>query len=116
MRLFGLASRTLATLLLAVVSLVLPAQDLRPAPVSLRPDAPAYAKHGPYWVGVREFVIRTSVEGRSLHATLWYPALNPNGITEANTFAFDDTAYSKQVLTIRGHALVNAPPDRSGGP
>ena len=59
--------------------MALQAQAPRPEPVGLRPDAPTYAKHGPYWVGTREFVIKDAPEGRALAATLWYPALNPKG-------------------------------------
>jgi len=113
---FRIPDAIFASLLLVVAPMALQAQAPRPEAVGLRPDAPTYAKHGPYWVGAREFVIKTSVEGRSLPATLWYPALNPKGSQEANTFSFDDAAFSGKVLTISGHALVDAPPDSSGGP
>jgi hypothetical protein len=48
-----------------------------PAQMGLRPDAPPYALHGPYWVGTRDYVIP---EGDSaFEVTVWYPALNPDG-------------------------------------
>jgi hypothetical protein len=50
----------------------------KPEAVGLRPDAPPYAVHGPYWVGTRDFVIS---EGRENPLTVhaWYPALSPTG-------------------------------------
>ena len=91
------------------------AQASRPEPIGLRSDSPIYAKHGPYWVGTKEFVIKTGLEERSLPATLWYPAQNPDGRKDANTFLFYD-AYTKQKLSIPGHALVDAPPEPAGAP
>ena len=113
-----------ALLLLAAAPPSLPAQAPHPEPVGLRTDAPSYAKHGPYWVGTREFMIKTGTAGRTLPATLWYPALNPKGLQEVNTFTYSDTwTYGespadvvKNVLAIQAHALVDAPPDPSGGP
>ena len=35
-----------------------------PPQVGLRPDAPPYALHGPYWVGNRELVIRPNRNAR----------------------------------------------------
>lgn len=115
MHLFRIARGTIAPLLLAVSPLILQGQAPRPEAVGLRPDAPTYARHGPYWVGTREFVVKTSVEGRSLAATLWYPALNPTGMKEENAFTFND-ATSRQVLTINGRAVPAASPDPSGKP
>ena len=43
--------------LLMLLVTPLAAQEATPEPVGLRPDAPTYALHGPYWVGTREFVI-----------------------------------------------------------
>ena len=52
---------------LSIVVLALPAlmitplagaqEGPKPEAVGLRPDAPPYALHGPYWVGTRDFVI-----------------------------------------------------------
>ncbi|MBL8166376.1 MAG: hypothetical protein JNJ61_30605, partial [Anaerolineae bacterium] len=72
-------------LILAIVLFglsVVSAQDqAKPELLGLRPDAPPYALHGPYWVGTMELVIET--EGRSLPLTVWYPALNPDGAAES---------------------------------
>ena len=75
-----------------------------PSPVGLRPDAPTYALHGPYWVGTKEFMIPAEDGIRRLPATIWYPALNPEGLTEANTYR---TIYGARVI---GHALASAAP------
>jgi predicted dienelactone hydrolase len=82
----------------------------------LRPDAPTYAKHGPYWVGTREFVIKDAEGGRSLPATFWYPALNPKGVKEANTLTYTDIFANGEILTISGRGVVDAPLDPSTGP
>src|SRR5512144_2296558 len=62
------------------------AQGQGPQPVGLRPDAPAFAKHGPYWVGTREYVIPDTEGQRPLPLTIWYPALNPDGKAEDITY------------------------------
>ena len=54
--------RSFTFALLLVVCLLcigpLVAQDAPiPEPVGLRPDAPEYAQHGPYWVGVKDFQV-----------------------------------------------------------
>ncbi|MFN8374404.1 MAG: hypothetical protein U0694_16195 [Anaerolineae bacterium] len=60
----------------------LAAQGNSPAQVGLRPDAPTYALHGPYWVGTMDVVIGQDTD-RPLQAHIWYPALNPDGLEEA---------------------------------
>jgi predicted dienelactone hydrolase len=92
-----------------------------PEAVGLRPDAPPYALHGPYWVGARDFVIDPD-SARPLEITVWYPALNPEGKAEetvydlsagnAIRFAFPD----QKEWGIRGRAIMDAPPDITGGP
>lgn len=90
------------------------AQDKEPpAPQGLRPDAPAYAVHGPYAVGARDFVIEDAK--RPLNITVWYPALNPDGAAEAATYKF--VVFPDKIpVTSAGHALLEAPPDSKGGP
>lgn len=105
--------RTLLAALLAILPLA--AQAPRPEPVGLRPDAPTYAKHGPCWVGAREFVVKTP-EGRTLAATLWYPALNPKGLKELNTVTMDNAPFGDPNQTFSGHALQDAAPDPAGAP
>ena len=94
------------------------AQVPHPEAAGLRPDAPTYAKHGPYWVGTREFVIKDAVEGVSLPATLWYPALNLPGRKETCTYTFDTRQTAKSVsgisASLSGRALQDADPDPSG--
>ena len=96
------------------------AQDTpTPEPVGLRPDAPEYALHGPYWVGTQEFVIE---EGRetplAVHA--WYPALNPSGAPEEIIYPAmwkdKGTAPEDSSVDMYGHALLDAPVDRSVAP
>jgi hypothetical protein len=104
--------------------LILPSVDAQEGPkpeaVGLRPDAPPYALHGPYWVGTRDYMI--GGDGHPLALTVWYPALNPDGAEESITYHIDTAAklpfelpdwYESIVL---GHALADAPPDVSGGP
>ena len=99
----------------------LAAQDApTPEPVGLRPDAPQYALHGPYWVGTADF---TTDVGRNaplvIHA--WYPALNPDGAAEeidylASIKEYDRAADLPSTLRIAGHALPNAAVDFSAAP
>ena len=83
----------LFTLVLLVALLVSACQPIQPAakllapePVGLRPDAPEYAKHGPFWVGYQSLVIDEGTD-HPLEAGLWYPALNPQGVKEKITYA-----------------------------
>jgi predicted dienelactone hydrolase len=92
------------------------AQVSHPEAVGLRPDAPTYAKHGPYWVGAREFVIKDAEGGRTLPATFWYPALNPKGMKEATTLTYTDLFANGETSTISGRGIADAPLDPSGGP
>lgn len=72
----------LVALILSACQPIQPAEKLlAPEPVGLRPDAPEYAKHGPFWVGYRTLVIGEGTE-RPLQSGLWYPALNPQGVKE----------------------------------
>jgi predicted dienelactone hydrolase len=84
------------------------------APQGLRPDAPPYAVHGPYAVGTREFVIEPDSE-RPLALTVWYPALNPDGLEESVTYMIEYPPALPQ-LPITGHALQDASPDTEHGP
>ncbi len=96
-------------LTLTVVLLSLPvvfAQDAQPEPVGLRPDAPTYALHGPYWVGTMQLQAQTV--SHPTVVTLWYPALNPSALEEGIT-------YDWQGVTVVGHAIQDAAPDNSGG-
>jgi predicted dienelactone hydrolase len=83
-------------------------------PQGLRPDAPAYAVHGPYAVGTRDFVIKTG--DRTTPITIWYPALNPEGRPEETTYTMDVGDQGLPQYPVLGHALLDAPPDMSSAP
>ena len=93
----------------------------KPEAVGLRPDAPPYAVHGPYWVGARDFVIDPDSE-RPLEITVWYPALNPDGKAEEAVYALSQGNAIRSFLpnrtewNIQGHAIMDAAPDISAGP
>ncbi len=82
------------------------AQDAKPEPVGLRPDAPTYAVHGPYWVGTMQ--LEAKMPSHPTVLTLWYPALNPNGDKDSLT-------YDWRGVTTLGHAIKDAAPDKKGG-
>ena len=110
----GFSSALLAVLMVCAGALL--AQAPRPEPAGLRSDAPTYARHGAYWVGAREFTIEGAEGGRSLPATLWYPALNPKGAKEATTLVYTDIFAAGATSTISGRGIADAPADPSGGP
>ena len=89
-------------------------EEPKPEAVGLRPDAPPYALHGPYWVGTREFVIDPDGE-RPLPLTVWYPALNPDGVAEEINYIYDNFV-SIEGFTQPGHAIADAVPDSADGP
>ena len=102
--------------LLLVLIAPVAAQDApTPEPVGLRLDAPTYARHGSYWVGTQDVVIEPDSE-RPLVATIWYPALNPEGKPEAVAYQVDYTPTMPVPLPIMGHALLDAVPDAERGP
>lgn len=72
-----------------------------------RPDAPSYALRGSHPVGVVDVVVENGE--RPLNVTMWYPALNPDGVEEVIT-------YQMAVLQREGQALRDAAPDIEGGP
>lgn len=89
-----------------------------PPPVGLRPDAPPYALHGPYWVGTQDFLIGESSDDE-LQAHIWYPALNPDGLEEAIAYASvtKDASFPETLdATTYGHALLNAAVDMTNAP
>jgi predicted dienelactone hydrolase len=104
--------------LLLILVLIVPtlAQEEGPPQVGLRPDAPTYALHGPYWVGTQEFVIEDAE--RPIPLTVWYPALNPENKEErvAYTPIIKWVPWPEGDYTIFGHALLNAAPDVSDAP
>jgi predicted dienelactone hydrolase len=73
-----------------------------------RPDAPRYGQRGPYPVGTQDLVIDDG-QGPPLNATLWYPALNPEGREETDS-------YQVGMFMLPGRALRDAVPDLAHGP
>lgn len=109
----------LLVLLAALVAMPMLAQDDEgPIRTGLRPDAPPYGVRGPYWVGTMDMVI----EGENpIDITIWYPALNPDGLEEAVLYHFnvqDKLAFEIPPLETYhyGRALAAALPDASAAP
>lgn len=93
------------------------AQDANTPPqVGLRPDAPTYALHGPYWVGTMQMQLQDG--DRTIPITLWYPALNPENQAETITYEpiMKWTPMPEMDYPIAGHALLNATPAPSDTP
>ena len=117
-------NRLLTTLLLVALLLSAcqpiqpPAKLLAPEPVGRRPDAPEYAKHGPFWVGYRDVVIGEGTD-HPLAAGLWYPALNPQGVKEEMIYMITTkipVEGMKATAPIYGHALLGAGIDAAAAP
>ncbi len=87
-------------------------ETTQPEAVGLRADAPTYALHGPHWVG---FTTREIDDGneRVLHASIWYPALNPDGLAEEITYQLMGMPAE---MGIFGRAIADADPDLANGP
>ncbi|MEO8392858.1 MAG: alpha/beta fold hydrolase [Chloroflexota bacterium] len=110
-------------LLLSLVS-PLAAQEATPEPtpetVGLRPDAPTYASHGPYWVGTRVFVIEDPIN--PIDVRVWYPALNPDNAVEVITYVTHWSKYQFEGLDtslssdIAGHAFADGQADVRAAP
>ncbi|MBP7961487.1 MAG: alpha/beta fold hydrolase [Caldilineaceae bacterium] len=86
-------------------------------PQGIRFDAPPYAIDGPYAVGVRYFTIPAESENdRELTASVWYPALNPDGETGEMIYEQQFQPGEIPPFSVLGHGLMDAEPDLSGGP
>ncbi len=72
-----------------------------------RPDAPVYAERGPFSVGTTELQIENG--DYPLDVTLWYPALNSEGLEET-------VIYQVQIAQIEGRALRDGEPNVDAGP
>ncbi|MFN8495861.1 MAG: hypothetical protein U0350_50175 [Caldilineaceae bacterium] len=91
---------------------------LAPEQTGLRPDAPEFAKHGPFWVGYKSLIIDEGT-AHPLAVSLWYPALNPKGVKEEVTYTIKikDATWPADIPTVvYGQALLNATVDVSHGP
>ncbi len=100
------------SLLLALVLL------LAAAPAAAQ-DAPAYIARGPYPVGTMELMLNAESE-RPLPVTVWYPALNPDGLPEEILYDTGIRAVLPDIpdmmVHFPGRALLDASPDSAGGP
>lgn len=81
----------------------------------IRPDAPTYGVRGSYWVGTQDIVINNEA---ALEITLWYPALNPDGLEAVveYPYPFKFGGPDGMVATVSGQAISGAAFDLSGGP
>lgn len=106
-----------ALVVLALASATSVTAQEGPPQVGIRPVAPPYALHGPYWVGVRDFVIGEGTE-RPLEVSVWYPALNPDGLEEAVDYQILFKLRADPTIpgVIAGHALRDAAPDMTAAP
>jgi predicted dienelactone hydrolase len=82
---------------------------------SLQFEVLAYGERGQYPVGTHDSVI--DGDGR-LDITLWYPALNNNGIEEVIQYPYMTNPDSSMGMapTVSGQAIQGAPYDLDGGP
>ncbi len=106
---------TLSTLLIVLVLLAsaLPVVAQDGEPTGFRPDAPSYGVRGPYAVGTQEITIDDGNE-RPLAATIWYPALNPDGLDDTYTYNYEYPNWPP--IVTHGHALPDAEMDTAHGP
>ncbi|MCB0131295.1 MAG: hypothetical protein KDD78_10615, partial [Caldilineaceae bacterium] len=105
----------LALALSACQPIVAPAAQSLPAaprePHGLRPDAPAYAIQGPYAVGVQNFEIEAANETeRPLTVTVWYPAVNSQGLNESIAYEMGFPAGDTPNFSVVGNAIETAVP------
>jgi predicted dienelactone hydrolase len=118
MRNIGILPVVLVIALIVTACMPVQPQGAEPAAVGLRHDAPEYGKHGPFWVGYKPLVIGSDTD-QPLNASMWYPALNPNGNREEVTYAFTPGTpewRSDTPAVAHGNALLNAPIDDARGP
>lgn len=78
-------------------------------------DAPKYAARGRLPVGTFDFVIGAGTE-RPINATVWYPALNPDGVEEVATYDVGLGEVAPILNLWQGRAIRDAAPDTSKGP
>jgi predicted dienelactone hydrolase len=104
----------------ALLAVSLPAQaqgEQPPKPVGLRFDAPPFGVRGAFPVGTREFTIEGAGQDTlPLKGTIWYPALNPNGLKEVVTYHVGVAQIAPALDPVEGRAILDAAPDTSKGP
>ncbi len=119
-------TRFLTILMVALLPLVvLPAsaqEAVGPDPVGLRPDAPTYALHGPYWVGIQDYAITFNYPDgmtRESRVTIWYPAQQPADVSATFTYPAEQRVedYGGPFYFPRpGQAYLDAAPAVEGAP
>lgn len=108
----------IAVLIVSALSANVAAQEgEEPVRTGIRPDAPPYALHGPYWVGTQDFVADPDSE-RPLSLAVWYPALNENGSEDYAVYdlGIGDMVGPEATLITEGHALADATPALAEAP
>jgi len=106
--------RGLVLLALLTMTIVVVAQDEEAETrTGFRLDAPTYGIRGEYPVGTMEMVLPN--EERPLPMTIWYPALNPDGLEEVHTYTVNYPPVFTD-LEAYGQALFEAEPDVANGP
>lgn len=111
-------SYVLIIMLWVLLTAILPtanAQEDENSRTGFRPDAPPYAIRGPYPVGTRDFVLDEGSE-RPLIGTIWYPALNPDGVEESVTYDLGLGELAPPMNVWNGRAIRDAAPDPTNGP
>lgn len=108
--------RGLVLFALMTITLTVVAQDGEGGEVprtGFRPDAPTYGIRGEYPVGTIDMMIED--EERPLPVTIWYPALNLDGLPEVHNYP---VMYPPVLppLEVFGAALFEAEPDAENGP
>ena len=103
--------------MLVVVALLLGstpaiAQEEGPTRSGLRLDAPTFGVRGPYPVGTMDMVLEN--EDRPLPVSIWYPALNPDGLAEERIYPLIYPPVFPP-LEAYGKALFEAVPDTENG-
>ena len=112
----------IAALALAIVPFAGAQEGPQPEAIGLRPDAPPYALHGPYWVGIQDYPITFEYQDstkRESKVTVWYPALNPDSTLEPFTYPAEKRMidWAGNLFFPRmGQAFLDAPPNLDGAP
>jgi len=98
-----------AILIILILSMTATAQQfVKEDNSGLRPDAPQYALRGDHVVGTQDLII-DDVE-MPLEITVWYPALNPDNVTESIDYPYVvKMGMPDMDATVAGQAIANAP-------
>jgi len=99
--------------LLIMASTVIAQEEEEITRTGFRPDAPTYGIRGPHSVGTMDMVVNN--EERPLPVTIWYPAINPDGLAETHTYPVIYPPVFPP-LEAYGMALFEAQPAVENGP